>query len=384
MELEFVFVSSVREIAKADWDGLFGVDHPFSGWDFLAALEDSGAVGAGSGWQPLHLKVMAQGQLLALMPGYLKLHSFGEYVFDWRWAEAYGRQGLDYYPKWINAIPFTPVTGPRLAFTPGLSTEQQTGLEEAIQAFLDSCLEQGLFHSWHRLFIDQGSALAWQSRGAIGRVDGQFHWFNRDYGSFEDFLAQLRSQKRKSIRKERARFAELEFDWQGGSGLQEADWTEFYLCYRRTYAKRSGHGGYLNQAFFVLLGNALGDAVQLLRVRDKEGNLVASALFLQDSSSLYGRYWGALRPIDGLHFEVCYYRGIDYAITHGLKRFHAGAQGEHKVPRGFEPVQTFSCHRLAHDGFQVAIARACAAEKPFIEDWLAELKEKLPFSRRDW
>lgn len=361
----------IDEIPPRQWDAL-AAGQPVLRHAFLQALEHSGCVGPGTGWQPRHAALWAGGELLAAMPLYLKAHSYGEYVFDWAWAEAYQRNGLAYYPKWLAAVPFTPVPGPRLLGTDGA----------ARQALLDGVLamvEESGGSSFHLLFPTDEEADWLQARGLMLRTGVQFHWRNRGYGDFEAFLASLSRDKRKKIRQERRRVADagVSFRVLHGAEAGEADWDFFYRCYALTYAQHRS-SPYLNRAFFGQLGRALGPGV-VLCLAEAAGRPVAASLCLRDEEALYGRYWGAVEEIPCLHFEACYYQPIDYAIRAGLARFEGGAQGEHKLARGLEPVRTVSAHWLRDGRFADAVARYLARETPGVAAYLDELSERSPF-----
>lgn len=370
--LHIRFINAINQLPAEQWNALLGdTDYPFIQHGFLSALEQSGAVGEGTGWQPHHLLVLDGESLVAAMPLYLKSHSYGEYVFDQGWAQAYQQHGLSYYPKLVAAIPFTPAVGPRV-----LTRHWSAELAEVIHQGLVTEARRLGASSWHVLF-DKEARLA--GEGSQTREGVQFHWFNQGYQSFEDFLATFKSRKRKAVNKERQLACEgLEVCTLEGSDIPPALWQRFYLFYQRTYLIRSGHGGYLSDTFFHQLGAAL--PAQLLLVAAFDGEeMVAASLFLKDSTTLYGRYWGALGDFDRLHFECCYYRGIEYCIRHGLARFDAGAQGEHKVARGFEPVVTQSQHWLAHPGFFEAVGDFVAEEKAALVDYREALTEQLPY-----
>ncbi|WKE64147.1 GNAT family N-acetyltransferase [Gallaecimonas kandeliae] len=373
------FLSSIHELNQPSWDRLLGCDYPFLCFAFLAALEDSGAVGPGTGWQPRYLVAFDEGKPVAALPLYLKQHSFGEYVFDQGWAQAYQRHGLPYYPKWVSAVPFTPVAGPRLLLAEGLAPGP------ICQAMLDALIRKNSVvgaSSWHLLFAKLEALQPWLAQGRVLplRRGVQYHWFNQGYGGFDDFLASLKARKRKMIAKERAVVAATGVELQvvEGPEITEELWRRFFLFYQNTYAKRSGHGGYLPLAFFLEVGQAM--AEQLLLVGAwLGGELVAASLFFKDGECLYGRYWGALADFDKLHFECCYYQGIDYSIRQGLKRFDAGAQGEHKLLRGFEPVDTWSLHWLAEPAFVEAVQRFVAEESLMLEDYCRDARTLLPY-----
>ncbi len=375
--LEARFLPSLTRIACADWNRVAGTDYPFLRHEFLLALEESGCTTADSGWQPYHVTLYRDERLVALMPLYLKSHSYGEYVFDWSWADAYHRNGRDYYPKLLTAVPFTPATGPRLCVAEGENPEVCTaGLFAAVQQLAG---EQDL-SSWHILFPRESEAAALERLGASLRRGSQFHWFNQGYGDFEDFLASFNSRKRKSLKRERRRVQEqgVVLETLAGEDIRREHWDEFYRFYQITYAKRSGHGGYLNRDFFERLGETLPAHCVMVRA-SMEGEAVAGSLCLRSGDTLFGRYWGALREIDCLHFEACYYQGIDYCIREGLERFDPGAQGEHKIQRGFTPIATVSAHWMADPAFARAIEDFTRREEAHIDAYIEDASSLLPF-----
>jgi predicted N-acyltransferase len=377
--LEARFLSSLQLIDASAWNALAGTDYPFTRHEFLLALEESGATNAESGWQPCHATLYQDDQLVALMPLYIKSHSYGEYVFDWGWADAWRRHGLDYYPKLVSAIPFTPATGPRLCISAG--QERATLLKAMLQAIQQLADKQQL-SSWHLLFPEQEDAALLADMGVSTRLASQFHWFNRGYECFDDFLAGFNSRKRKSLRRERRRVAEqgLELRVLEGSDIQAHHWDRFFHFYQLTYAKRSGHGGYLSREFFQRVGQSLPQHCVMVMAY-LEGEAVAGSLCFKSSNTLYGRYWGCLEELDCLHFEACYYQGIEYCIKQGLQRFDPGAQGEHKIQRGFEPTRTWSSHWIANPDFAQAIADFTRRENPHIESYIAEASSYLPFKQ---
>jgi len=364
---------SLSAVDPADWDALAGgracVSHAL-----LATLEDSGSVGDGTGWHPRHLLLEDDGRLVGAMPLYEKLHSWGEYVFDWAWADAYQRHGLAYYPKWLSAVPFTPVPGPRL-----LAREPQHVhvLARAARALAE---ESGL-SSMHVLLPPDDEARALADAGFMLRQGVQFHWHGHGYAAFEDFLARLNHAKRKKIRQERRHAAELGLacEWLDGHTAREEDWRFFHRCYATTYALHRSTP-YLTPEFFPMLAQRMPDGVRLLLAR-RDGRPVAGAFFLIDREALYGRYWGATEPLPFLHFELCYYRAIEYCIAHGVSRFEGGAQGEHKLSRGLEPVVTQSAHWLRDERFADAVERFLEREREGIGFYLGELDERTPFRR---
>ena len=371
------FINSITEVGADRWQAVAGTDYPFLRYDFLYALEASGSVGANSGWQPRHLLIEENGELVAALPLYLKQHSYGEYVFDWSWADAWHRNGIPYYPKLVSAIPFTPATGPRLLYQ---HSDPGTLMDYVGKTLKHYCQEQGA-SGWHVLFPEQAESSLWQQTGAHLRIGCQFHWFNNHYRDFDDFLATFSSRKRKNLNKERRRVSEqgVQLHRLTGEAITEEHWRRFYHFYQITYAKRSGHGGYLTADFFRRL-HAMRD--QLLLVIACEGETaIAGALYFFSSTTLYGRYWGAIKDVDQLHFEACYYQGIEFCIERGLQRFDPGAQGEHKIQRGFQPVLTYSRHWLAHPGFHEAVGRFVAEEADHVRDYRQQACALLPFRK---
>ena len=366
-------LDSLSAISAQQWDALVPEAQPFLRHAFLSALEDSGSLGPHSGWQPEHLLHYEQGQLLAALPSYRKWHSYGEYVFDHEWANACERAGVEYYPKLLTAVPFSPVVGPRL-----LAARAEDGLEllAALPAYLEA---QGL-SSAHINFTDgmADSALAAQP-GWLQRIGCQFHWQNREYRDFQDFLDALSSRKRKQMRKEREQVAGqgIEFEWLEGQQVSEVQWDFVYACYANTYAVRQ-RAPYLTRAFFSLLAERMPESIRVVLAR-RGSTPVAMAFSLIAGDSLYGRYWGCLAEYDRLHFETCFYQGMDYAIAHGIQRFDAGAQGEHKLIRGFEPVITRSWHYLRHQGLKVAVNDFLERERIGVLAYAEEARSALPY-----
>jgi len=365
-------------IAAADWNRLAG-GNPMLSHQFFHALHQTGCAAAASGWLPQFLTLWDQSppanasaipRLRAAMPLYLKSHSYGEYVFDWAWADAYRRHGLEYYPKLLAAIPFSPVSGPRLLAA--------TDAERAALLRAALALAQNV-SSLHVLFPQPQEALLMQEAGMMLRSGVQFHWNNQGYGSFEDFLAQLSHAKRKKIRQERrkVRDAGATFRRLRGDEIRDSDWAFFTRCYNRTY--REHHSTpYLTLEFFQQLGQTMPQHV-LLIVAELEGKPIASALNLYSKEALYGRYWGALQYLPCLHFETCYYQALEFCIEDKIKLFEGGAQGEHKLARGFLPVKTLSAHWLAHPEFSDAVERFLEREHRGIENYVDELNEHSPY-----
>lgn len=377
------FIDSIHQIDAHSWNSLCGENYPFCRYEFLAALEDTACTITNTGWQVAHLLVYEHEQLIAAMPGYVKTHSYGEYVFDWAWADAYHRHGIPYYPKWINAIPFTPCSGPRLLVKDNNISPQ---LFSIVNTALQQLCKQHHYSGWHCLFPNAEQSAMFETTGVLQRQGCQFHWSNNNYQSFDEFLARMTSRKRKNITRERRQVYEqkIEFIVKEGLQLNDDDMKLFYTLYRNTYLKRSGHGGYLSQAFFCHLGKVFKDYLVLiyaLAPQQEQKTVIAAALFFRDKQTLYGRYWGCFEEYQFLHFETCYYQGIEYAITKGLQRFDGGAQGEHKIPRGFEPVTTYSNHYLDAADFRQAIANFLQQERTHIHQYITDARAMLPFKQ---
>jgi predicted N-acyltransferase len=351
------------------WDRLSDGGDPFVGHAFLSALEESGSVGLGTGWTPAPILVEDDAShLLAAAPAYLKSHSQGEYVFDHGWADAWERAGGSYYPKLQIAVPFTPVPGPRL-----LGSRPQHLL-----AAIESVTVQNELSSAHITFADDAAAAEADHRGWLTRHGIQYHWFNRGYRSFDDFLGALRSPKRKAIRKERAAARRgLDFVALRGSEIGPEDWDAMWAFYQDTGSRKWGHP-YLTREFFDLASEKLGDKL-LLFLALRDGQPIAGALNLIGSDTLYGRYWGCTEEVPFLHFELCYYQAIEWAIDHGLKSVQAGAQGEHKLARGYEPVITTSVHFIPNQSFRTAVADFLEGERAGIAQEIAWLRNSLPY-----
>jgi len=375
--LDAEFVTSLAQVDAADWEGLCGTDYPFLRHRFLLGLEESGCTTAATGWQPCHLVLRDGARAVAALPLYLKSHSYGEYVFDWSWAEAWRRSGLDYYPRLVSAIPFTPATGPRLCCAPSLAREAAW---DAVIAALEELARSRRLSSWHLLFPHKGDSDCLLGRGLAQRLAVQFHWFNEGYSDFDDFLDAFASRKRKALRRERRRVQEqgLELETLVGDAIGERDWCTFHRFYQFTYAKRSGHGGYLTREFFTRVAASMGEQVIMVVAR-LAARPVAAALYFRSADTLFGRYWGCEEEFDCLHFEACYYCGIEYCIEQGIARFDPGAQGEHKIQRGFRPVETFSNHWIADARLRAAVADFTRRERPHIEAYRREAQTLLPF-----
>lgn len=377
------FVSSIATLDGAQWDACANPDpatfNPFVSHAFLKALEDSRAVGPTSGWLARHLVLEDEaGQIAAAAPAYLKSHSQGEYVFDHGWAEAYEQAGGRYYPKLQIAVPFTPVPGPRLLVKPGPRANAD---EQILAAAAIELARQGGLSSVHLTFLAGDAADRLRALGFLIRTGQQFHWRNHAYGSFDDFLSTLASRKRKAIRKEReaALAPGIEIEHLTGAALTEAHWDAMFSFYIDTGSRKWGRP-YLNRAFFSELGKAMLDRCLLILAK-RDGRYIAGALNLIGGDCLYGRYWGAIEHHPHLHFEVCYYQAIDFAIHHKLARVEAGAQGDHKLARGYLPVETYSAHWLSDPGLHRAVERFLARERLLVAQYSADLTEHGPYRK---
>jgi len=355
--------TEMAAIDAAEWDALAGSANPFISHAFLQALEKGGAVGGDSGWDPMHLLLRSDdGQLLGAMPNYLKHHSYGEYIFDHGWANAFERAGGSYYPKLLAAVPFTPATGPRF-----LVRDNRTDLKTALAKGMETLVEKYQLSSAHINFLPSDDAHQLAAAGWLDRASIQFHWHNQNYADFDDFLDHLSSRKRKNIHKERASITKAGVTMLRltGAAITQDHIDAFFRFYMSTIDRKWG-GAYLTHEVFTQLGKTMADRM-LLVMAEYDGNIIGGALNFIGDDALYGRNWGADIDIPNLHFEACYYQAIDFAIEHGLSRVEAGAQGFHKVQRGYLPVTTHSVHWIAHDGFRDAVARFLDAEKRGVE-----------------
>jgi predicted N-acyltransferase len=364
-------VADLAGIPAAQWDALAG-DHPSLRHGFLLALQESGCASPATGWRPHFLTAWDGDRLAGALPLYFKSHSWGEFVFDWAWAEAYEREGRRYYPKLVAAVPFTPVAGPRL-----LAADAEARAE-LVRAALALARESGV-SSLHILFPDQDQARELEAGGLMLRQGVQLHWRNPGYGSFDDYLAGLRQDKRKKVRQERRRVAEagLRFEHLTGDRITPEHWAHFMRCYERTHRQFNSPAA-LNLDFFLRIGAAMPDSI-LLIVALRGDQAIASALFLRGREALYGRSWGTLEYHPGLHFETCYYQAMAYCIAQGITLFEGGAQGEHKLARGFLPTVTWSAHWLADASFARAVAGYLGRETGAMTRYLDELNERAPY-----
>jgi len=386
-QIEIQVLPSLSQIAAEEWDACAcpeaadggRPDDPFTTHRFLMALEDSGSVGRGTGWQPQYLTAYLDGMLIAAAPMYVKSHSQGEYIFDHSWAHAYERAGGRYYPKLQIAVPFTPATGRRLLVRPGYEGIGQSAL---VQGAVQLAADNGI-SSLHVTFCTGEEAEAGAAMGLMPRSSQQFHWLNEGYADFDGFLASLSSRKRKTIRKERRQANDFggTIHMLTGDDLKPEHWEAFWTFYQDTGARKWG-SPYLTRAFFDLAQERLRDDI-LLALAERDGYWIAGALNFIGRDTLYGRYWGCTEHHPCLHFELCYYRAIDYAIAHGLGRVEAGAQGEHKLARGYLPTPTHSLHWIGDPGFAEAVAQFLDAERAAVSEEIEILTEYGPFRKVD-
>ncbi|HEU4707794.1 MAG TPA: GNAT family N-acetyltransferase [Methylophilaceae bacterium] len=373
MNIEIEINDSFSRIDASQWNALTD-GSPVLQHAFFSAMEETGCVGEGTGWQPYPVVAKGESGLLGAIPLFLKGHSYGEYVFDWAWADVFERYGFSYYPKLLVAIPFTPVTGPRLL-------SPQTEVKSVLAQLLVQQMEKHSLSSAHVLFPDEPSADVLRKAGWLERNGVQFRWENEGFADFEDFLSQLSHDKRKKIRQERKKIAAggLTSRKLLGPEIRERDWDFFYRCYTNTY--REHHSTpYLTRDFFSLLNERLPDNI-LLVVAERQGQPVAATFNLYGNDTLYGRYWGAIQYVPGLHFELCYYQTQEFCIEQGLRYFEGGAQGEHKLARGFRPRITRSFHKIAHSEFEMAIRDHVMREAQGIGLYHDELEERAPFRK---
>ncbi|HEY4881624.1 MAG TPA: GNAT family N-acetyltransferase [Steroidobacteraceae bacterium] len=372
-------INRVAELPAAEWNALAG-QYPFLRHEFLAAIEDSGCASARSGWRPQHLLLIDQHGLAAAAPLYQKEHSWGEFVFDFAWARAAEQAGMAYYPKLVCAVPFTPATGPRLLCRADLPPAP---LRRALLRAMREYLGAAKLSSVHALFLDEPARAACEQDGWLLRRDCHFQWHNRGYRDFADFLDGFSADKRKKVRRERRRVLEqgIEFQTLQGDQLSEAMIERVFRLHEITFI-RHGHTPYLNRAFFSRIARTLPSAF-FVKLAMREGEAVAAAVFFRSADTLYGRYWGADADYHSLHFEACYYQGIDYCIAHGLSRFEPGTQGEHKIARGFEPALTWSAHWIADVPLRRAIGAYLAREGQAIDAYASEADAHAPFRKSE-
>ncbi|MGB2740162.1 MAG: GNAT family N-acetyltransferase [Cognaticolwellia sp.] len=378
--MKIEIVNNIADISEQDWQRLNNQTSVFSNYQFFKSLETSGSVCNAKGWQPHHLQVRSnihgneseKSEINAILPMYIKSHSWGEYVFDWAWADAYQQHNIPYYPKLVSTTPFTPVTSDKL-----LSSGLKTG--DIFELLTHHCQQQQL-NSWHLLYCQPAQQ---ETNDVYQRNTVQFHWLNYNYRDFEDFLSRFTARKRKNTRKERLSMIQqgIEVRQLNGHDISEKELEFFYLTYQLTYLKR-GHTPHLSFDFFQTMIRKLPDNI-LLIIASCNGEDVASAWFFFDDKNLYGRYWGCTQPYNNLHFELCYYQGIEFCIKNKLSLFHPGTQGEHKIQRGFEPKLTTSYHWIKHAGFKPAIKDFCLQEQQQMRTYQSQCQQLLPFKLSD-
>ena len=372
------FIESIKNIDETTWNNLVDSDYPFMKHSFLLSLEESKCVGEGTGWHTFHLVVKEEEDVIALMPMYIKTDSHGEFIFDWSWADAFYRNGLDYYPKLVSAIPFTPASGPRLCV---LDESKRTHISSLIKEGIEEIsIELGI-SSAHILLPEKKELTSYVDSGFSTRTSYSFHWFNNNYSDFDDFLKELTSRQRKNLRKERSKIFDQNIHMERipGEDITEELWESFFKFYQITYLKR-GMQAYLNLDFFHKISERLPESLLLVIAKEaKTKGHLAGALNFCDSKNLYGRYWGCLEEYDSLHFESCYYQGIEHCIEMKLNKFDPGVQGEHKIKRGFLPVETFSSHWIKDDRFKKAIDDFLIREREHILEYNERCKSLLPF-----
>jgi predicted N-acyltransferase len=368
-------VDSLSEIGQANWDELLQSQtkpNPFLSFAFLHALHESGSASAKTGWVPRYISIWNDHKLVAAMPLYEKSHSYGEYVFDWAWANAYHQHGVAYYPKLLSAIPFSPIEGNRL-----LARDEQA--QHALVKNLQAMTQSGLYSSCHLLFPTEAEILVLQQAGFMMRQGVQFHWQNQNFQNFDDFLMHLAPKKRKNIRAERRKVSDagVQFQHVRGAEITDEDWKFFKQCYDKTYAEHHS-SPYLNLDFFLRIGRSMPEHIYLV-IANQDGERIAAALFIYDKHTIYGRYWGSIKYLPCLHFETAYYQALEFCITEKIQTFEGGAQGEHKLARGFLPHKTYSAHYLNEPAFADAVAHFLEREQGGIDNYIDELKEHSPF-----
>ncbi len=371
--------SSLDEVKREDWNALANAGNPFVRYEFLSALESNQCVAPEYGWHPYHILLKDDAnRLIAAAPGYLKTNSYGEFVFDFQWAEAYERSGADYYPKLICAAPFTPATGPRLLVHPDHDYQQCTS---ALLSAAIAVTDQQNLSGMHWLFPTSEQADLMDKHGYLRRMGCQYIWVNNHYQDFEDFLASCNSKKRKNMRRERKRVTEqnITLTVHHGKDLQDKDWRDVIGFYLDTFNRKWGTPT-LNTGFFSEVGRTMGEDIVIVFATHDDTRVACSVMF-KSGDTLYGRYWGCHKDFHSLHFEACYYQGIDYCIEHNLKRFEPGAQGEHKIARGFVPTPTWSSHYIRDDAFRAAVAHFLKQETPIMEKRCEALQSFLPFKQ---
>ena len=369
--------TNLQSINAEDWNALLCDNNPFLQHAFLAGLEQYGCLGEHVGWFPQHLLIHNDDQqLVAAMPTYLKTNGFGEFVFDWAWADAYTRHGLDYYPKLVCSIPFTPVTGPRLLIAP---TADHAACRNMLIHAAQALVEKNSFSSAHWLFPDQQDMTVLKDLHILPRLNYQYHWHNQGYESFAHYLSRFRSRRRKNVRRERQSVLDAGITVRvfHGDELEPDLWPTVYDFYQDTFLKKGNYPA-LTLEFFLALGKSMGNKIVII-LAEQHGQFIAGTINFRSDDTLYGRYWGCATDIDNLHFELCFYAGIEYCIQHGLQRYEPGAQGEHKISRGFLPQPTWSAHWIVHPGYRAAIADFLQREQTALKAQRVELDKLSPF-----
>jgi predicted N-acyltransferase len=369
---------SIVDFMSTEWNALLAESYPFMRYEFLAALEQNNGTGPRYGWLPRHIGAYADGKLIGALANYEKDNTYGEFVFDWSWADAYQRHGLPYYPKWVVAAPYTPATGPRLLIHPDQEWQAvATVLIEGLQHFQ----QEANISSLHILFTNRHETEFLMQQGFMTRLGCQFHWHNQDYRDFQDFLDSFTSKKRKNIKQERryAQASQADIEIITGNNATEDQLAAAELFYRRTFDEKYGTAT-LNLGFFTQIARTMGDQLVLI-MASRNQQYIAGAICFRDKNTLYGRHWGCIEEHDHLHFEVCFYQGIEYCISEGLQRFEPGAQGEHKISRGFLPTPTWSSHWINHPEFRHAIQHFLNQETAGMEDYIATMTSRSPYKK---
>jgi len=372
------YLRQIEDIGEEAWNALVKNDSIFLSYEFLSALEAHGCVGEQQGWLPYHQVVEKDNEVVAVMPLYLKYNSYGELVFDMSWADAYQRAGRQYYPKFVSAIPYTPVTGARLCVAENVN--QQQVKELMMEGLIGTAKEMSL-SSIHCLFPEESDISIFKSQGYYPRIACQFHWQNQGYESFDHFLSFLSSRKRKNIRRERSRVVEQGVEFQVLSGHQIEDdlWPVIYQLYRKTFEEKGGYATFTLE-FFKQIGKTMGEHL-LVTLALHKGKYVAGAICYRDKTHLYGRHWGSFEDFHSLHFEACYYQGLEYAINQGLQYFDPGAQGEHKIQRGFLPTKTWSAHWIKDEDFSQVIGQFVSQEREYMRQYIDEMSAQSPYKK---
>jgi len=379
--MKAIFFDSISEIDAQLWNSIVTVKNPFLRHEFLSALEKSNSVSPTTGWKPHHLVVYDGETAIAIFPLYLKFHSYGEYIFDFSWANAYQKYGVEYYPKFLSAIPFVPATGTRLAY---VDSADKKILFAFIAKILIANAEEANISSLHILLANEQEAILWSEQNFNLKITTQFHWHNNDYKHFHGFLETFNSRKRKAVKKERQAIIDqnIAIEIVTGAQITSAHCDYFYQFYQDTYAKRSGHGGYLTRDFFNHIQASMPEQTLFIFAK-RNGHYIAGALYFFNETTLYGRHWGCVEEVEFLHFELCYYQGIEFCIKNKIQKFEAGAQGEHKIQRGFIPSPVYSNHWIADERFRNAINHNILEESQSNLAYIEEMKEFLPYKKAE-